>query len=64
MGSMVTQAIRVAAELRIAEALQDGPLRPEEIAGRVGANAGVWTGYCDCWPVTTSSRARRTARTR
>lgn len=38
MGSMVTQAIHVAAELRVAEALQDGPLKPGEIAERVGAN--------------------------
>lgn len=38
MGSMITQAIHVAAELRIAEALQDGPLLPEEIAERVGAD--------------------------
>jgi hypothetical protein len=38
MGSMVTQAIYVAAELRIAEALHDGPLTPGEIAGRTGAD--------------------------
>lgn len=39
MGSMLTQAIYAAAELRIAEALYDGPLSPEEIAQRVGADA-------------------------
>ncbi|GAP52738.1 methyltransferase [Streptomyces azureus] len=38
MGSMITQALRVTAELRVADALADGPLSPEEIAGRVGAN--------------------------
>ncbi|CAL9668117.1 methyltransferase [Streptomyces sp. Tu 3180] len=38
MGSMVTQALRVTAELRVAEALANGPLAPEEIAGRVGAH--------------------------
>ncbi|WP_458246956.1 methyltransferase [Streptomyces sp. MAI_2237] len=38
MGSMVTQALRVTAELRVAEALADGPLSAEEIAGRVGAH--------------------------
>ncbi|MEU0163648.1 methyltransferase [Streptomyces sp. NPDC006261] len=38
MGSMVTQAIHVAARLGIAETLQDGPLKPLEIAERVGAN--------------------------
>ena len=38
MGSMVTQAIYVAAELRFAEALVDGPLSPADIAAKVGAN--------------------------
>jgi SAM-dependent methyltransferase len=38
MGSMVTQAIYAVAELRVAEALRDGPLGAEELAGRVGAN--------------------------
>jgi SAM-dependent methyltransferase len=38
MGSMVTQAIHVAAKLRIAEVLADGPLPPARIAERVEAN--------------------------
>ncbi|MFJ4717524.1 methyltransferase [Streptomyces sp. NPDC088785] len=38
MGSMVTQAIYVAAELRFAEALVDGPLAPAELARKVGAH--------------------------
>ncbi|MFI7386547.1 methyltransferase [Streptomyces sp. NPDC049813] len=38
MGSMVTQAIYVAAELKFAEALVDGPLTPAELAGKVGAH--------------------------
>jgi hypothetical protein len=37
-GSMLTQAIYVAAELRIAEALQDGPRSAAEIARIVGAH--------------------------
>lgn len=39
MGSMVTQAIHVAAELRIAEVLYEGPLAPAQIAERVDADA-------------------------
>jgi hypothetical protein len=38
MGSMVTQAIYVAAELRFAEALVDGPLHPADLAQKVGAH--------------------------
>ncbi|HEV2780632.1 MAG TPA: methyltransferase [Actinophytocola sp.] len=38
MSSMLTQAIAVAAELRIADTLADGPLTAEEIAGKVGAD--------------------------
>ncbi|MFJ8871791.1 methyltransferase [Streptomyces sp. NPDC102473] len=38
MGSMVTQAIYAAAELRIAEELEDGPLTPAQIAERVDAD--------------------------
>jgi hypothetical protein len=39
MGAMVTQAIHVAAQLRIAEVLHDsGPLAPAEIAQQVGAH--------------------------
>jgi hypothetical protein len=37
-GSMVTQAIYVAAELRVAEALREGPLEPAQIARRVQAD--------------------------
>ncbi|MFE9258746.1 methyltransferase [Streptomyces sp. NPDC006879] len=37
-GSMTTQAIYVAAELRIADALVDGPLSAQEIAQRVDAH--------------------------
>lgn len=60
MGSMVTQALHATAELRVAEALADGPLGAEEIAGRVGASPdalgrvlrllashGVFTGHPD-----------------
>ncbi|MEU6406789.1 methyltransferase [Streptomyces sp. NPDC046985] len=39
MGSMVTQALYAAAELRVAEALRDGPLPVEDLAARVGADA-------------------------
>ncbi|WAL93039.1 methyltransferase [Streptomyces sp. Je 1-369] len=38
-GAMVSQAIYVAAELRVAETLQDGPLTPQQIAERAGADA-------------------------
>jgi SAM-dependent methyltransferase len=38
MGSMLTQAIYVAAELRVAEALRDGPRSPAEIAQMVDAH--------------------------
>ncbi|WP_435178456.1 methyltransferase [Actinacidiphila sp. bgisy145] len=38
-GAMVSQALYVAAELRVAEALTGGPLRPEELARRTGAEA-------------------------
>ncbi|MDI3422584.1 methyltransferase [Streptomyces luteolus] len=41
MGSMLTQAIYAAAELRIAEEVHEGPLSPAEIARRVGADAGA-----------------------
>src|SRR5512145_2271442 len=37
-GSMMTQAIYVAAELGIADVLRDGPLTVDEIAGAVDAN--------------------------
>lgn len=37
-GSMMTQAIYVAAELRVADVLRDGPLSAEEIARKVNAN--------------------------
>lgn len=37
-GSMTTQAIYVAAELRVADALSDGPLTAEDIARRVDAH--------------------------
>ncbi|MEV7415185.1 methyltransferase [Streptomyces sp. NPDC089919] len=43
MGAMVTQAIAVAAELKLAEALADGPLSPEALAGKVGANTDALT---------------------
>ncbi|MET8447953.1 methyltransferase [Streptomyces sp. NPDC005209] len=39
MGSMVTQALYVAARLRVADELAEGPLSPAEIGRRVGANA-------------------------
>jgi O-methyltransferase/methyltransferase family protein len=39
MGSMVTQAIHVAAKLDVAEQLADGPLPADEIARRCGADA-------------------------
>ncbi|MGF1428689.1 methyltransferase [Kitasatospora sp. LaBMicrA B282] len=39
MGSMITQALYVAAKLSVAEALADGPLPIEELAGKVGAHA-------------------------
>lgn len=38
MGHMVSQSIAVAAELRLADALADGPLPCDELARRVGAN--------------------------
>lgn len=38
MGSMVTQAVYVAAKLGIADVLKDGPLPPKDIAERVGAH--------------------------
>lgn len=38
LGSMVTQAIYVAAELRVADALKDGPLTPQELAREVDAD--------------------------
>jgi C-methyltransferase len=38
MGAWVAQALQVAAELRIADALVDQPLPLEELAARVGAN--------------------------
>ncbi|RPE26939.1 methyltransferase [Kitasatospora cineracea] len=38
MGSMVTQALYAAAELRVAEALVDGPRPIEEVAAEVGAH--------------------------
>jgi len=38
-GSMVTQAVHVAAELRVADLLADGPLTAAEIAERSGADA-------------------------
>lgn len=38
-GAMVSQAIHVAAELRVAEALVDGPLPPGQLAQQVGAEA-------------------------
>lgn len=38
MSSFVTQAIHVAARLRIADVLRDGPLPADEIAERVGAD--------------------------
>jgi len=38
-GSMVTQALYVAAKLGIADLLADGPLTPEEIARRVNASS-------------------------
>lgn len=38
MGHMVSQSIAVAAELRVADALANGPLRCDELAHRVGAN--------------------------
>lgn len=38
MGSMVTQALYVAAKLGIADVLKDGPLPPKDIAERVGAD--------------------------
>lgn len=41
MGSMITQAIYVAAELGIADTLRGGPLPPEEIARSVQADAGA-----------------------
>ncbi|MFF3646543.1 methyltransferase [Streptomyces sp. NPDC002564] len=37
-GAMVSQAIYVAAELRVAESLVDGPLKPGQIAEKVGAD--------------------------
>ncbi|WP_329136563.1 acetylserotonin O-methyltransferase [Streptomyces sp. NBC_01476] len=37
-GAMVSQALYVAAELRVAETLTDGPLRPEQIARRTGSD--------------------------
>ncbi|WP_078910475.1 methyltransferase [Streptomyces sp. NRRL S-87] len=39
MGSMVTQALYAAAELRVAEALQAGPRAIEDLAAEVGADA-------------------------
>src|SRR4029077_13246651 len=38
MGHMVSQGIAVAAELRLADALANGPLPRDELARRVGAN--------------------------
>jgi C-methyltransferase len=38
MGHMAGQAIAVAAELRVADALADGPLSRDELARKVGAN--------------------------
>jgi C-methyltransferase len=38
MGHMLSQAIAVAAELRMADALANGPLSGDELARRVGAN--------------------------
>lgn len=38
LGSMVTQAIYVAAELRVADALKDGPRTPQELAREVDAD--------------------------
>ncbi|WP_170309082.1 methyltransferase [Pseudonocardia hierapolitana] len=40
-GYVVTQLLWVAAELRIADALADGPRTAEELATQVGADAGV-----------------------
>lgn len=40
-GSVITQALSVAATLGIADVLQDGPLTAEEIAQRVGAHPGA-----------------------
>jgi len=37
-GAWVAQAVQVAAELGIADALKDGPLRLEDLAARVGAD--------------------------
>ncbi|AKZ53238.1 putative O-methyltransferase [Streptomyces ambofaciens ATCC 23877] len=39
MGVMVSRAVHVVAELKVAEALAEGPLSAEELAGRVGADA-------------------------
>ncbi|WP_456043587.1 methyltransferase [Streptomyces rochei] len=39
MGVMVTRAVHVVAELKVAEALAEGPLSADELAGRVGADA-------------------------
>jgi C-methyltransferase len=38
LGAWVSQAIQAAAELRVADALADGPLPIDELAGRVGAD--------------------------
>lgn len=38
IGAYISQAIAVAADLRIADALADGPLRCDELADRVGAD--------------------------
>jgi C-methyltransferase len=43
MGHMASQAIAVAAELRLADALADGPLDGDELARRVGANPAALT---------------------
>ncbi len=40
-GYWMTQAIRVAAELGIADVLAEGPHRAEELASRTGANSGA-----------------------
>jgi SAM-dependent methyltransferase len=43
MSSFITQAIHVAAELRVADTLRDGPLPATEIAGMVGADPDALT---------------------
>jgi hypothetical protein len=43
MGHMASQAIAVAAELRVADALADGPLTGDELARRVGADPAALT---------------------